>query len=227
MVQEGRLEFILIFKINENIMTLIKTQSKHWAEKSSNIIQSYWDSPPATLRSKWFVEELKQYQFNSIFEIGFFSGRNLKYIKEAFPSTSVHGLEINKKAVDFAKMKLPNTDLLCMDLHDMHNIKQKYDLVFTSGVLIHVPPDEIPNVLLKCLDLSSKYVMHIESIGKNEVAAGPKNLKPVYKVSDQLQWNPDIISVYKNLGFDVQVIKLPDDCKTNGASELIIIDKTK
>lgn len=206
-------------------MTLVKTQAKYWADKDLKSIQSYWDSPPATLRSKWFVEQLKNYKFNSIFEIGFYAGRNLAYVQHTFPLINIGGLEINKKATDFAKTKLPKANLLCMDLHDMHNIQDKYDLVFTSGVLIHVPPDEIPNVLYKCLDLSSKYVMHIETIGKNEVAAGPKNLNPVYKVSDQLQWNPDIVSVYRNLGFDVKIIKLPDDCKTNGASELVIINR--
>lgn|SRR5574337_185596 len=206
-------------------MVLTKTQASHWANKDLNVIESYWTSPPATLRSKWFVDQLKNYQFNSIFEIGYFSGRNLKYIGDAYPEVSIGGLEINKKAVDFAKARLPKADLMHMNLHDMYNIKSKYDVVFTSGVLIHVPPDEITNVALKCLDLSSGYVMHIETIGKSEVAAGPKHLNPTYKVSDQLQWNVDLISVYRNIGFNVKVIKLPDDCKTNGASELIIVNR--
>ena len=208
-------------------MVLAKMQSSHWAGKDLNVIESYWSSPPATLRSKWFVEQLKNYQFNSIFEIGYFSGRNLKYIEEAFPESSINGLEINKKAVEFAKAKLPKAELMHMNLHDMHTVNKKYDIVFTSGVLIHVPPDEIPNVLLKCLDLSTGYVMHIESIGKGEVAAGPKHLKPTYKVSDQLQWNQDLVSIYKNIGFNVKVVKLPDECKTNGASELVIINRNE
>ena len=208
-------------------MGIAKIQADHWASKDLNVIQSYWDSPPATLRSKWFVEQLKKYQFNSVFEIGYFSGRNLRYIEEAFPESSINGLEVNKKAVGFAKVRLPKADLLHMDLHNMHTITKKYDVVFTSGVLIHVPPDEIPNVLMKCLDLSSKYVMHIESNGRNEVVAGPKNLGPTYKVSDQIQWAPDLVSVYRHIGFDIEVTKLPDDCKTNGASELLVIDRTK
>lgn len=208
-------------------MVLIKSQANYWASKDLGAIQSYWDSPPATARSKWFVEQLKNYQFNSIFEIGYFSGRNLKYIGEAFPETSINGLEINKKAVDFAKVRLPKANLLNMNLHDIHNIKEKYDIVFTSGVLIHVPPDEITNVALKCLDLSKGWVMHIETLGKSEVSAGPKHLNPTYKVSDQLQWNVDLVSTYRNIGFNVKVIKLPDDYKTNGASELVIVNRNE
>jgi len=208
-------------------MVLSKMQADHWAKKDLNTIQSYWDSPPANLRRKWFVDQLKRYEFSSVFEIGYFSGRNLKYISEAFSDVSLAGLEINKKAVSFAKARLPNADLLNMDLHDMYKIEKKYDLVFTSGVLIHVPPDDIPNTIMKCLDLSNRYVMHLENNGHNGVVAGPKALKPSYKVSDQLQWDPDLISIYRHMGFDVDIIKLPDECKTNGASELIIIDKTK
>ncbi len=208
-------------------MGLTRMQTEHWAGKDLKIIQSYWESPPATLRSKWFVSQIKKLQFNSIFEIGYFSGRNLKYVSEEFPKVSINGLEVNKKAVKFAQEKLPKANLLHMDLHDMHNLIEKYDLVFTSGVLIHVPPDDIGDVLKKCLDLSNRYIIHMESLGKNEVVAGPKTLNPTYKVSDQLQWAPDLASIYKFIGFDVEIIKLPDNCKTNGASELLIVDKQK
>ena len=208
-------------------MVLAKMQADHWAKKDLNTIQSYWDSPPANIRRKWFVEQLKRYQFSSVFEIGYFSGRNLKHISEAFGDVSLAGLEINKKAVSFAKARLPDADLLNMDLHDMYKITNKYDLVFTSGVLIHVPPDDIPNTIMKCLDLSNRYVMHIEHNGHNEVVAGPKALKPTYKVSDQVQWAPDLISIYRQIGFDVEVLKLPDECKTNGGVELIVVDKNK
>lgn len=208
-----------------NKMGLAKTQAEHWASKDLNIIQSYWESPPATLRSQWFVEQLKKFQFNSIFEIGCFSGRNLRCIGEAFPEASLNGLDINKRAVGFAKARLPAANLMHMNLHDMHNIDKKYDVVFTSSVLIHVPPDELSDVVKKCLDLSSHYVMHIESSGRNEVVVGPKTLNPTYKVSDQIQWAPDLLSIYRHIGFDVEVIKLPDDCKTNGASELLVINR--
>lgn len=208
-------------------MGLAKTQSDHWASKDLNVVQSYWDNSQAVLRSKWLAGQLKEFQFNSVFEIGYFSGRNLKYIAEAFPEASINGLEVNKKAVGFAKARLPNANLLHMDLHNMHNINGRFDLVFTSEVLIHVPPDELHNIVLKCLDLSSKYVMHLENNGKNEVVAGPKTLNPTYKVSDQLQWAPDLASIYRHIGFDVQSIKLPDDCKTSGASELLIINRNE
>lgn len=199
------------------------TQSNHWATKKNNVIQSYWDSPPATKRSKWFVNQLNKYKFDHIFEVGFFSGRNLKYIGESFPDVKISGLEINKGAVKFAKERLPKANLLHMDLHNMDACPVSADIVFTSGVLIHVPPSELPGVCEKILKHANKYVMHIESVGNNEVTAGPKKLNPTYKVSDQVQWSPDLVKIYRSMGYYVSITQLPDECKTNGASELITI----
>lgn len=202
-------------------------QSKHWKNKSMQVIESYWTSPPATLRSKWFVELLKGYQFDSIFEVGFFSGRNLKYIKEAFPSVYVGGLEINPKAVKYAKGKLGINNLMCGNLHDLDMIhddsRDTFDIVFTSGVLIHVPPKDLDSAMGAISRKASKYVMHIEQNGASILSAGPKNLKPHYKVSDQYQWNNDIIGTYRKRGYEPDVINLPDECMTNGASEIIIV----
>ena len=203
-------------------MSLKNSQSQHWAEKKLNTIQSYWDSPPATKRSKWFVEQLKDFEFLSAFEVGFFAGRNLRYIKEAFPKVKLGGAEINPRAVKFAKEKLGLNTLHQGDLHNLDEVDGSEDLVFTSGVLIHVPPENLEGAIEQLMNRAAKYIMHIESIGNNELVAGPKHLKPTYKVSDQLQWAPDLISIYEDMGIRTKIVPLPDDCKTNGASELLI-----
>jgi len=202
-----------------------KTQAQHWAGKDLKIIQSYWDSPPATKRSKWFVEQLRNYEFDSIGEVGFFAGRNLRYIREAFPDKQVSGVEVNPKAVKFAQEKLgSDVRLLCEDLHDLDFVNWEADIIFTSGVLIHVPPETMRNVIeVQIVPAAFKYVMHLEQLGNNEVAAGPKHMKPTYKVSDQVQWNPDLVSIYKDLGYDPQVIPLPEEVQTNGARELVVV----
>lgn len=200
-----------------------KTQAQHWAGKDLKIIQSYWESPPATKRSKWFVEQLKNYEFSNIFEVGFFAGRNLHYIREAFPNVQLGGIEVNSKAVKFAKEKLNISALTHLDLHNLDELNGVHDIVFTSGVLIHVPPESLKSAVEKICRKAIKHVMHLEQLGNNEVAAGPKHLKPAYKISDQIQWNPDLISIYKELGYETKVIPLPDECKTNGARELLIV----
>jgi SAM-dependent methyltransferase len=204
-----------------------KTQSDHWKNnKSSNISEAYFISPPGIERSKFFVRQLENYSFDSIFEVGCMSGRNLFYIQKAFPDTKISGLDINSKAIKYARNKLNlNKELLCMNLHNMDDIKEKFDVVFSSGVLIHVVVDDLENVVEKMIRRSNKYIMHIEQLGPNEVAAGPKHLNPKYKVSDQVQFNIDLLPIYRNLGYELKVINLPESCRTNGAKELVIVEK--
>lgn len=207
-------------------MSLRKSQADHWKGKSKEIIVSYFESPPAIKRSLWFVEQLKNYDFDSIFEVGYFASRNLFYLQQAFPDVKISGLEINPSAVRYARIKMNmDKELLCMDLHQMHQIQDTFDVVFSSGVLIHVPTDDIPGVVRKMLNLSNRYVMHIEHNGNNEVVAGPKHMNPTYKESGQIQFAPDLIGTYKQLGYSPTIIPLPENCKTNGAKELLIIDK--
>lgn len=199
-------------------------QTNHWKSKDKKIVQSYWESPPATKRSLWLCEQLKQYDFSSIFECGFFSGRNLRYICDHFPNKEVSGLEINKVAIDFAKQKLPKLNLIEKNIYDVDQIGKKYDIIFTSGVLIHIVPQDIENIVKKMITVCNKYIIHVEDVGKNEVVAGPKNLKPVYKISDQVQFAPDLISFYDKVGFKSEIISLPKEIQTNGAKHMLVVN---
>lgn len=199
------------------------SQSKYWKAKSNKQIESYWTSDKATLRSIWFAECLKKYSFDSVFEIGVFSGRNIKYIKDIFPGIKAGGLDVNSKAIQFTKEKMPDLELFCIDLYDIEKLQFMYDIVYTSGTLIHIVPDDLEGVIKKILPHASKYVMHIEEIGKNTLVAGPKHMGPSKKESDQCQWAPDLLAVYRDLGYEPEVIPLPDGCKTNGAAELVVV----
>lgn len=198
-------------------------QSEHWGSKSTPQIQSYWDSPPASARSEWFADILQNYDFDSVFEIGMFSGRNLKYIEDRFSKVSLGGLDINKKAVQFAKNKLPAASFFQSDLYDIGSLSFSADIVYTSGTLIHIVPKDLRDIISNIIPHAKKYVMHIEQLGNNELVAGPKSMSPTYKESSQCQWNPDLVAIYKELGYESKVIPLPDDCKTNGAKELVIV----
>lgn len=200
-----------------------KLQSKYWKSKNLRQVESYWSSGPANLRSNWFANQLKNYKFESIFEIGTFSGRNLKHIGDMFDNVKLGGLDVSPVAIEFAKNKLPKADFFCKDLYDISSLSFSYDIVFTSGTLIHIVPNDIGGIIKSIVPFANKYIMHIEQIGNDELIAGPKHMSPKYKESDQCQWNPDLIKTYNDLGYTVDIIPLPDDCKTNGAAELLII----
>lgn len=200
------------------------TQAQHWKNKSYQIVDSYFTSPPAIKRSKWLCEQLKGLEFKSVLEIGSFAGRNLYYLHQTFPDVTMSGLEINPMAVKYAREKVPGVSFIESDLHNLDNIVGSWDLVFTSGVLIHQPPQDVKTAIEQMLRKATKYLIHLEEIGPSELVACPdKKLKPKYKISDQWQWNVDLISIYENLGYKPSVMELSGDIKTNGAKEMVVI----
>jgi SAM-dependent methyltransferase len=157
-------------------------------------------------------------------EVGSFAGRNLFYLQQAFPKVSLIGLEINPTAVKYAREKVPNASFVESDLHDLDAMNGVFDLVFTSGVLIHIPPVDLKGVLEKLVRKSSKYLVHLEELGPSELVACPDpSQRPKKKVSDQWQWNVDLVRLYQELGYQCEVIELPAETRTNGARELVVV----
>jgi methyltransferase family protein len=186
-----------------------KQQGQLWADQTMERIAAYWDYPNFNLRCKWFAEKLKQFEFASIFEVGVFSGRNLHLIQEAFPNIKIGGIDINDKAVVFAQDKLPQAQLSTCSVYDM-DTSDKWDIVFTAGVLIHIPPDGIEKAIDKCLEKANRYVMHMETMGADRIVNGPAELNPINKVKDKFQWWPDLPNRYKARGKNIVLnIKVP------------------
>lgn len=104
---------------------------------------------------------MKNISINSIFEIGFNRGLNFLALNQIDKSILLNGLEINNYAFNHTKNigicnKIFNTSILNFDEKD------KYDLVFTKGVLIHINPDKLDDVYQKMYELSNKYILIAE-----------------------------------------------------------------
>ena len=108
-----------------------------------------------------FSQILNTIKIDSLFEIGCNRGLNLNAIKKINKNISLNGIEINKLAYELLKAqkicdKLYNESILNL------NIKNKFDLVFTKGVLIHINPEKLNEVYNKIYELSNKYILIAE-----------------------------------------------------------------
>ena len=96
----------------------------------------------------------------SIIEFGANIGLNLIALKQLFPNCIFSAVEINETACTELKKKdwinTFNESILSFETNE------KYDLVFSKGVLIHINPDELKVVYQKLYDSSSKYILIIE-----------------------------------------------------------------
>ena len=93
-------------------------------------------------------------QIRSVFEIGCNIGLNLLAIRKIYPRAIISGVEINTKAYNVCKKKFN-----CFN-DSIYNFetKQKFDIVISSGVLIHQNPKMLNLFYKKMYKLSKKYI---------------------------------------------------------------------
>lgn len=96
----------------------------------------------------------------SILEMGCNIGANLKAIRYLNPSIALSGIEINPHAVEILKEENFH-EIFCGSIIDFDTTKT-YDLVFSRGVLIHINPEKLHNVMRNMVKHARKYVMIFE-----------------------------------------------------------------
>lgn len=96
----------------------------------------------------------------SAIEFGSNIGNNLRALRELLPKANLHSVEINAKAA--AEIEAwGGATVQVASLLDFEPQRQ-WDLSFTKGVLIHLPPEALPGVYDKLVAASSRYVMVCE-----------------------------------------------------------------
>jgi pseudaminic acid biosynthesis-associated methylase len=97
-------------------------------------------------------------RIQSIVELGCNIGLNLRALKTINSNFEVAGYEINKNAVIKAK-EINVGEIFEESVITKIVSPKQYDLSFTSGVLIHINPDELGMVYDNLFNLSKKYIL--------------------------------------------------------------------
>ncbi|MBR3722827.1 MAG: pseudaminic acid biosynthesis-associated methylase [Selenomonadaceae bacterium] len=93
-------------------------------------------------------------------EFGTNIGINLKALGILLPHLKMSGIEINERAAAECR-KLPRVEIYQNSILDFET-SDKFDLTFTSGVLIHINPDFLPKVYDKLYNYSKRYILVCE-----------------------------------------------------------------
>jgi len=98
----------------------------------------------------------------TVLEVGCGPGWNLLALRCVdMPGPFVRGVDVNQVAVDEARaegldvQRLPAADAAL-------RMGPSFDLVFTSGMLIHVAPQDLQKVMASIIGATSRYVLAIE-----------------------------------------------------------------
>jgi pseudaminic acid biosynthesis-associated methylase len=136
-------------------------QEEFWKDEFGN---EYTDRNNESLLNNninLFNKILIDKSIKSIFEIGCNRGLNLEAINNINKEIKLNGIEINEKAYNILSSKKLCDKLINDSIYNL-DYNNKYDMVFTKGVLIHLNPDKLESVYEKMYNLSDKYILIAE-----------------------------------------------------------------
>jgi len=134
-----------------------------------------------------------------IIELGCNVGLNLSFLQK-MGFRNLYGLELNQKACEIAARNNPSISFIHSGIEEYDPKDEKFDLVFTAGVLIHINPNSLNSIIKKIVNLSNKYIFGFEYFSNDVVAIDYRNHKGV-------MWKQNFPLLYKKLFPSLKTIK--------------------
>jgi pseudaminic acid biosynthesis-associated methylase len=110
-------------------------------------------------RDRFWQELLAAYPVQGICEVGCNVGANLRWIAQIADPTTVFGVDVNEKALATIRTRIPGVNAVWGLARDLPFSDSQFELVFTTGVLIHQPDESVKTVMAEIVRTSSKYVL--------------------------------------------------------------------
>jgi len=152
--------------------------NEYWFERGKKYKDEFRHNKNSELQEGILIDYLKNIpsSFSTVLEVGCGFGRITKLVLSNFPNIleyvaidlSPDQLENAKefvKSAIYAKERNP-LNFIVSDIQSFQN-EQKYDLVISSEVLMHVLPSEIEEVMIKIVDMSNERIINIDWYEKN------------------------------------------------------------
>jgi len=139
-----------------------------------------------------FGEMLSGLSARKILEVGCNRGYNLRAIEEVFRyKEEIVGIEPNTHALRLARNSDTEIELLEGNAYSIPFEENYFDLCFTSGVLIHIPPEKVDTALREIHRVSKRYILSIEYYSDEEE-------KIEYRGEEEMLWKRDFCSYFKS-----------------------------
>jgi len=134
-----------------------------------------------------------------ILEVGSNIGNQLLLLQK-MGFKNLYGIEINDYAVELSKQRTNNINIIQGSAFDIPFKNEYFDLVFTSGVLIHVAPHDINLVLNEIYRCTKEYIWGFEYYEE-------KYTEIIYRGKKDLLWKANFAQLYLNLFKNLKLIK--------------------
>lgn len=100
-----------------------------------------------------------------ICEVGCNVGNNLIKFTE---DMTIYGIDMSQHALEKAKSTYPKFKFQIENIKKTSFSDSFFDLVFTRGVLIHIHPNEVDDVIQELLRISNRWIFNLEYFAEDE-----------------------------------------------------------
>lgn len=134
-----------------------------------------------------------------VLEVGCNLGNQLVLLRE-LGYAHLHGIEIQSYALEKARMQLPDAVFKEASAFAIPFPDEYFDLVFTSGVLIHIAPADLPRALDEIHRVAKTWIWGLEYYA-------PASTEIRYRGHNGLLWKNDFSQVYLRRFADLELIR--------------------
>lgn len=191
-------------KITEQMKKWMGQFGKEYTDRnymSPNEFDKLCQSNIGVYRTEQIDEFLSGLKLNNILEVGSNVGNQLLLLQEK-GYKNLYGIELNRYAVEKSKerTKGKGIDIIQGSAFDIPFKDAYFDLVFTSGVLIHISPRNINDVLDEIFRCSKKYIQGIEYFSEDYIEIN-------YRGHNELLWKTNFKKLYLDRFSDLKLVK--------------------
>ena len=142
--------------------------TNYWKTRGENYLNEQQKNPKHVKdrlqsQEKQIVKLLKNKSFNNILEVGCGYGRFTKILYDQFKPDRYLGIDVSEGQIKNAKdfVKNDKIDFKCIKIQD-YNSTEKFDLIFSAEVLMHINFSDIQQVIKKLVSLSKGKIVTID-----------------------------------------------------------------
>ena len=113
---------------------------------------------------------------------------------------NIYGIELQPYAVEEAKKRTKNINVICGSGFDLPFKDKYFDLVCTNGVLIHISPTDLPKIMAEMYRCSQKYIFGFEYFAETITEIN-------YRGNDNFLWKADYSAMFMQQFPDLKLVK--------------------
>lgn len=114
---------------------------------------------------------------------------------------NLYGIEPQDYAIEFSRKSAIGINIMRGNIFDIPFKDEYFDLVFTSGVLIHISPQDIHKAMKEIYRCARRYIWGFEYFSE-------RYTRVVYRGQKKLLWKADFLELYRRLFKDLKLVKI-------------------